>query len=63
MKQSDDSVSDRLAKGEAGSQEKEDTESLEAADIVAATIAMLAEAAILGWALGLFGDDDLLSDE
>ena len=60
MKQSDDAVSDRLATGEAGSQEEEGPESLEVADVVAATIAMLAEAAIVAWALGLFGDEDLL---
>ncbi len=63
MKQSDDSVSDQLVVGEAGSQENEDTESIEVTDIVAATIVMIAEGAILGWTLGLFGDDELLHHE
>lgn len=63
MKEGGYVVSDRLAVGEAGGQEGEGPASLEVTDVVAATIAMLAEMAVLSWALGLFGDEDLLYDE
>ncbi len=63
MKQGDDLVIDRSAVGEVGGQEGESPESPEVTDVVAATIIMLAEMAVLAWALGLFGDEEIFYDE
>lgn len=57
LKQGDDLVIDRLPVGGAGGQVEEGPEGPEVADVVAATIAMLAETAIIAWALGLLGDE------
>ena len=60
MKQSDYEVRDRFAVGEAGGQIEEGHD---VTDVVAASIAMLAETAVLAWALGLTGDEEVLCDE